>query len=41
MSHNTKLLSTNQYDVVGERVGDSECLVEMVVVVQDDGADAR
>ena len=43
MSHNTDLLSTNQRDVVEERVGDPECPVQMVVVVvvaavQDDGS---
>ena len=40
MSRSTKLLSTNQHDVVKERVKNSECPVEMVVVVvvvQDDG----
>ena len=37
LSHNTELLSTNQHDAVGEKVEDSECPVEMVVVVQDDG----
>ena len=41
LSHNTELLSTNQHDAVGAKVGVSECPVEMVmvvVVVQDDGA---